>query len=519
MQVQTESLTSRAHPGLRAQAPVLMVQGTASHAGKSVLVAALCRWFARRGLRVAPFKAQNMSLNAGVTPDGREIGRAQMLQARAALATPRAEMNPILLKPHAETRSQVVVMGERTAELEARDYFARRDALWPVVARALDTLRADADLVVAEGAGSPAEINLYDRDLVNMAVARHADAAVLLVGDIERGGVFAALAGTMQLLPAADRARVRGFIINKFRGDVTLVHPGPAQLEAITGVPTLGVLPFLRDLDLPEEDALGAPPPPDAAAVLDIAVVRLPHVANFDDFDPLRRTPGVGLRWVDSAAAFGRPDLVILPGSKTTIADLAWLRAEGLADRIVAYRAAGGPVLGICGGYQMLGTELHDADGIESATPRATGLGLLAARTRFAPRKRTRVATATVALAHGPFCACDGLRVEGYEIHVGVTETDERAAFRPDDRDGAPTALGAADADGLVIGTYLHGLFANDSFRRALLGVLAVRRGTSLPPDRADRDLDIELDRWAAFAARHLDMERIAAFAGYPELR
>jgi adenosylcobyric acid synthase len=496
-------------------APVLMVLGTSSHAGKSTLAAALCRIFADEGMRVAPFKAQNMSLNSAATIDGGEIGRAQMLQAQAARVTATVRMNPILLKPQGERTSQVVVLGRAIAVEEARDYYRRRDVLWPVVAASLDALRAEHDLVVAEGAGSPAEINLRDRDIVNMRVACHARAACLLVGDVERGGVFASLAGTMALLEPDERPLIRGFVINKFRGDPSLLEPGPAQLEAITGVPTLGVVPYFRDIQLPDEDSLGLPASsaadgsPDAA--VDIAVIRLPHIANFDDMDPLRRTPGVRVRFVDAPETFGTPDLIVLPGTKTTVADLAWLRQRGLAAEIAARRAAGTPILGICGGFQMLGRRIRDDDRIETADAEVDGLALLDVTTSFAAEKVVRQRRGVVRADVGLLAGGVTLAVSGYEIHHGRTISagrDARAPFSLEETDGAEWPDGAVSADGLVVGTYLHGILHDAALRTRLLANVAARRGVVLPP-AVGRDLDAELDALADHVRRHVDIGAI----------
>jgi adenosylcobyric acid synthase len=490
-----------------------MVQGTASHVGKSLMVAALCRWFSDRGVAVAPFKAQNMSLNAGVTPDGAEIGRAQLLQARAARATPTAAMNPVLLKPETERSSQVVVRGKVEGSRSARDYFAQRDRLWPVVVESLDALRAGYELVVAEGAGSPAEINLRDRDIVNMQVALHADAPVLLIGDIERGGVFAALAGTLLLLSDDERRLVRGFVINKFRGDISLVDPGPAMLESRTGIPSLGVVPWMRDLALPEEDALPAEPTSADPGAVDILVVALPHLANFDDFDPLRHRPGVRLRFERDAARFGTPDLVILPGSKTTIDDLVWLRESGFADRVRAHRAAGRPVLGVCGGYQMLGQAVLDPSGVESGIGEAEGLGLLPHVTDFRPVKRTRQVRAMLQIAHGPFATLHGLETSGYELRMGET-SGSLTSFAMIEEDGARYADGGHDAAGLVLGTYLHGMLHSPDVREALLQAVARLARKTLPPPGAESTLDDAIDRWTAHVAGHVDLARIAGWVG-----
>src|SRR5262245_9645590 len=359
-------------------ARTLMVQGAMSSVGKSLLVAALCRIFMQDGLRVAPFKAQNMALNSFATRDGREIGRAQAMQAEAANIDVTVEMNPVLIKPEADSVAQVVVLGRPWARMKASEYMRRRGELWEVVTGALDTLRAQYDLVVIEGAGSPAELNLRHGELVNMAIAAYADAPVLLAGDIDRGGIFAQLLGTLMLLEDDERARVRGLIVNKFRGDRRLFDDGVAILEQRGGVPVLGVVPFVRDLRIADEDSVALDdrrlttdhrPPTTDDALLDIAVVRLPHISNFDDFDPLRAEPGVSVRFASHADELGRPDLLILPGSKTTIADLRWLHERRLADRVVELAREGVALLGICGGYQMLGTTIHDPLGAESDIP------------------------------------------------------------------------------------------------------------------------------------------------------
>jgi adenosylcobyric acid synthase len=502
-----------------AGAPVLMIVGTSSHAGKTTLVTALCRWFANRGVNVAPFKAQNMSLNAAVTRDGAEIGRAQMLQAHAARVVATAAMNPILLKPHTERTSQVIVMGKALSTDDARDYFARHKALWPIVTSALDSLRTEHELVIVEGAGSPAEINLYDRDLVNMKIARHADAPTLLVGDIERGGVFASLYGTVELLPPEERALIRGFVINKFRGDVSLVDPGPAMLRDLTGISTLGVVPYLRGMDLPEEDALGVEPPDagDANAVLDIVVVKLPHLANFDDFDPLRRTLGVRLRYVDAPEQWGAPDIVIIPGSKTTMFDLAWLRSTGLAECVLSHRAARKAIVGICGGFQMLGRAVFDADGVESSVREMNGLAILDVETRFVPVKSTVQVSGRVLADRGLLAGARGLAVQGYEIHAGQTQVARPDAVFAIEQHGAERVSafdGMLDESGLVLGTYQHGLFHNGGLRTQLLGNIARMNGVSLPEPHDERSLDDSLDRLAEHFAAHLDMESIVRLVG-----
>ncbi len=500
-------------------AKVIMVQGTSSHAGKSVLTAALCRIFAQDGYSVAPFKAQNMSLNSYATPDGGEIGRSQAVQAAAAMVAPRVEMNPVLLKPEADSRSQVVVLGRPEMTLSARSYYDRKAALWDTVTSALDTLRRDYDVVVMEGAGSPAEINLRQYDIVNMSIAKYANAPVLLVADIERGGVFAQLVGTMALLEPEERALVKAHVINKFRGDISLFASGPDQLQELTGVPVAGVLPYFFDIHVPEEDTLGLldAEADSGGAALDIALIRLPHLANFDDFDPLRHEPGVNVRFVADAGQFGNPHLIIIPGSKTTMADLDWLKDHGLADRIVASRHAGTPVIGICAGYQMLGMELLDPDGIESPRPSSSGLGLLPVTTTFLGDKATHQVTGRVVEARGILSGGEGVPVTAYEIHMGVTTGEASASpFVIDTRSGQTVSLpdGALDDEGLTLGSYLHGLFHNRQLRRAMLSWLADRKGVVLPESAGEVDQNTEYDKLAAFVWEHLDMDLVYEAAG-----
>jgi adenosylcobyric acid synthase len=494
---------------------VLMVQGTSSHAGKSTFVAALCRILRQDGLRVAPFKAQNMSNNAAVTADGGEIGRAQAMQAEAAGIAPTVDMNPILLKPQGERTAQLVVLGHVRCVASVSDYVRLKLALWPEVVGALDRLRAAHDVVVIEGAGSPAEINLKAHDIVNMRVALHARAPVVLVGDIDRGGVFASLVGTMELLEPEERALVVAYVINKFRGDPSLLVSGLEFLEARTGVPTAGVLPYLTDVRLPEEDSLGLPRalPDGAPAVLDVAVVRFPRVANFDDLDPLQREPGVRVRWVDAPEQLDGADLVVLPGSKTTRLDLEWLRERGIAERVVAQRRAGVPVLGICGGFQMLGRAVRDPDGVEGAAGETPGLNLLPVVTTFVSEKATRRVQGTVAITTvGLLARCAGAAVEGYEIHMGRTVADPGAAVHVTLR-LAEHADGATDAEGRTVGTYLHGLLHNDGVRRGVLAQLAAWKGVSLPPSHA-WSADAEYDKLADHVRAHVDLPMLWRAAG-----
>ncbi|MFD0666232.1 cobyric acid synthase [Ramlibacter sp. MAHUQ-53] len=445
----------------------VMVWGATSGAGKSWLATALCRWYAGQGLRVAPFKAQNMSNNARVA-EGGEIGSAQYFQALAARRTPEVRMNPVLLKPERDTHSQFVLLGQVDAALTAMPWRERSAAVWPHVARALDALRAENDVVVIEGAGSPAEINLRDCDYVNLRTADHADARCLLVADIDRGGAFAHLYGTWALLEAAERARIRGFVLNRFRGDPALLEPGPGMLQARTGVPTVATLPMWRDHGLPEEDGMWEGWAGGAAGWAPggtrIAVIAYPRISNLDEFQPLRRLPGVQLAWAREPRQLQGADWVVLPGSKHTSGDLAWLRAQGLDAAIAAHAAAGGRVLGICGGLQMLGEALVDPHGIDGNAP---GLGLLPVVTLFEPDKRVRRTEAVFAAVPGPWQALSGLRVRGYEIRHG------RTAQHPGMGAGLPVlpgGLGWCDATGRVLGVYLHGLLEDPGVLRALFG-------------------------------------------------
>jgi adenosylcobyric acid synthase len=484
-------------------APALMVQGTASHVGKSMLVSALCRMFKQDGLRVLPFKAQNMALNSYVTASGQEIGRAQAAQAEAAGVPAHVDMNPVLIKPEGERRSQIVVMGKAVGSMSAAEYHQRKPELRRLVAEALTRLRSQADLVVIEGAGSPAEINLKANDIVNMSVARAAQARVLLVGDIDRGGVFAAFVGTMELLEPDERALVRAFVINKFRGDRSLLQPGVDFLTARTGVPTLGVLPYLPALRLAEEDSLGLDDRRGherRSGDLDILVVRLPRIANYDDFGPLEHQPGVALRFVESAADIGAADLVILPGSKTTVQDLQWLRERGLAQAIVERAGRGGPILGVCAGCQMLGQEILDPAGVESPVAVTTGLGLLPLRTRFATTKVTAQVEARPA-SPSFLGLAPGTPLSGYEIHMGRLEPlgPWAPAFTVVRRNGADTAEPDGAVAGPVAGTLLHGIFAEPAVRAAL--VASLRQGAT---PVAAPELD-EYDRLASTAREHLE--------------
>ncbi len=502
---------------MKALGRVLMVQGTASSAGKSLLVTGLCRLLRQEGLRVAPFKAQNMSNNSYVTLMGEELGRAQVEQAYAAGIEPDVRMNPVLLKPEADHRSQVVVMGRPAFRLEGDRFQSRKADLWPVVTGALDSLRAEYDVVVMEGAGSPAEINLRAGDIVNMAVARYAAAPVLLAGDIDRGGVFAHLYGTLALLEPEERRLVRGLVINKFRGDRALLDPGLAMIKELTGVPVLAVVPWLRDLRIAAEDAAAIEHDSiRGSGSLDVAVVRFPHISNFDDVDPLAAEPDVRVRFVTTAEELGDPHLLILPGTKATVADVLWMRERGLVAAVQHAAAHGTAVLGICGGYQALGHQIRDPEGVESERCEIAGLGLLNVSTTFAAGKETHQVSGQLAGHAGLFAGCEGTAVKGYEIHMGrsVSPTDG-ALMTITSRSGAACAAadGALSLDGWTAGTYVHGLFHNDGLRRAMLANLAGHNGVAYTPG-VSVDRDAEFDRLAAALRAEFELPALFQIIG-----
>jgi len=507
----TEALAGalgRARPARPRRAPALMVQGVCSNAGKSVLAAGLCRILLQDGLSPCPFKAQNMSLNSCVTADGREMGRAQATQAYAAGREPDARMNPVLLKPNSDTGSQVIVLGRPVGSMRVAEYVAYKPSLWAEVARSYDELAAGAGVMVLEGAGSPAEVNLKAHDIVNMRMARHAGAKVLLVADIDRGGSFAALAGTMDCLEEWERALVAGFALNKFRGDPALLAGGFDFLRLHTGRDCLGVVPWLPDLGLPEEDSVSFKQGLTTGrtdAALDIAVADLPHISNFTDLDALALEPDVSLRRVRSGDELGNPDMLLLPGSKNTLADLAWLRESGLAE--AAARLAGkAEIAGICGGFQMLGTTVEDPLGVESGQKSAPGLGLLPVTTSLAADKTLTRRAAVDLIANLP--------VHGYEIHHGKTRPVPESATTA----GSPLYADTPDlgwACGPVWGTYLHGVFDADAYRRAVLDRLRARKGLApLGAVQVRYGLDPALDRLADALRRSLDMPRIYRLLG-----
>ena len=440
----------------------IMLQGTMSNVGKSLLAAALCRIFRQDGYRVAPFKSQNMALNSFITASGGEMGRAQVVQAEAAGIAPDVRMNPILLKPTTDSGSQVIVNGRVLGNLRAMDYYARKRELLPAVMTAYESLASEYDVIVIEGAGSPAEINLKQGDFVNMGLAELVDAPVLLIGDIDRGGVFAQLYGTVALLEPEERARVKGTIVNKFRGDRSILAPGLEMLEQLCGVPVLGVVPYTH-VDVDDEDSLTSRfTAQTARKLLDLAVIRLPYLSNFTDFSPFERYANVSLRYVTSVRELGQPDLIFLPGTKSTIADLVWLRESGLESAILQQAARGTLIFGVCGGYQMLGQRILDPDGVESTPGRELrGLGLLDMETVFQGDKIQRQTSGVFSGVPGVFSALNGLAYEGYEIHMG--------------RSAAPKP--ALVGTGNVYGSYVHGLFDAPGVADAILKALCDRCG------------------------------------------
>lgn len=503
-------------------AKAIMLQGTSSHVGKSVLTAALCRIFRQDGFAAVPFKAQNMALNSYVTPSGEEMGRAQVAQAEAAGLPPAVEMNPVLLKPVGNARSQVILMGRPVATLTAKEYHEQfAPTALNVIEQCLEKLHAGHEIIVIEGAGSPAEVNLKKTDIVNMRIARMAPSPVLLVADIDRGGALAAVVGTLELLEPAERDMVAGIIINKFRGDMALLKPGLEFLEQRTGKPVIGVIPYFQGLRIAEEDSVSL----DAKLqrgeredLLEIAVLRTPKIANFTDFDPLEDEPDVFLRYVNTGEEIGRPDLLLLAGSKNTIEDLLYIKEQGYAREIIDLVKAGMPVIGICGGYQMLGKEIHDPYHTETDQDRIDGLGLLPTSTTFAREKTTHQIEADSA-----GCGLFGESITtgqltGYEIHTGHTDFLDEVAhpFHITRRSRLPVDIqdGVMRADGLVMGTYIHGIFENDLFRRGILNQLRVHKGWRVLPASGPstrRQKEDSYDKLAATVRQNIDLPRLYA--------
>lgn len=489
-------------------AKTIMIQGTMSNSGKSFLTAGLCRVFRQDGYRVAPFKSQNMALNSYITEEGLEIGRAQAMQAEAAGIRPTVDMNPILLKPTSRTGSQVIINGEVCGNMKAVDYYRKKTEFIPQILEAFHRLSEQYDVIVIEGAGSPAEINLREHDIVNMGMAKMADAPVLLVGDIDRGGVFASLYGTVKLLEPDEQQRIRGLIINKFRGDVSILEPGLRMIEEKTGIPVVGVVP-MEKIDLDDEDSLSERlNRAEAGSGVDVAVIRLPHISNFTDFSAFERIEGVSLRYVDRPARLGSPDLILLPGTKNTMGDMKWLIETGMEPLILKAHASGTPVVGICGGFQLLGKTLSDPQGVEyGGTMR--GLGLLDADTTFSSGKTRTQITGTWMNRPPLFGSGASQNVTGYEIHMG--QTVNRGGCRPAIRleDGRYDAL--CSEDGLVFGSYLHGLFDTGGLAYELATVLAEKKGVTLKRQELQLDAykEQQYDKLADLVRSSIDMNTI----------
>lgn len=500
------------------KAGCIMVQGTGSHTGKSVMAAALCRIFYRDGYKVAPFKAQNMSLNSYVTPDGREIARAQVMQAHAACVEPHTDMNPILLKPASDCKAQVILRGRPERNMDAWEYHYGKMKYFPLVVDSLERLRSRYDVVVIEGAGSPAEINLKEQDITNMRIAEACDAPVLLVGDIDMGGVFASLVGTLELLDAKERRRIGGFVINKFRGALELLDGGIEFLEDRTGIPVAGVVPYVRDIGLDEEDTVGSLEQGVLSdEAVDIAIIMLPHLSNFTDFDPLGREDGVRLRYITEPREIGDPDAVIIPGTKSTAGDLKYLEGNGMAMRVKELARKGTTVIGICGGYQMLGIEIEDPEAIESGNGTAAGLGLLPVSTRMTGEKATNRVVVEAAKPVPCLGLDAGLSFSGYEIHMGESKTMPGAecehSLTITERNGTSVSIpdGAQNGASNVFGCYIHGLFENGDVRRGFLNALRKQKGLHVNEECFDWHSwrEERIDRFADVVRSSLDMKLI----------
>ncbi len=488
----------------------IMVQGTMSGAGKSLLVAGLCRVFAQDGHRVAPFKSQNMALNSAITATGAEMGRAQVMQAEAAGIEPEAAMNPVLLKPTNDTGSQVIVNGQVLGQMSATDYYAYKHNLKPDIMAAYDDLASRFDIIVIEGAGSPAEVNLKEDDIVNMGMAKMAKAPVLLAGDIDRGGVFAQLLGTLMLLDDDEQRMCKGLIVNKFRGDKTILDPGLDILRERSGLPVVGVIPYTL-LDIDDEDSLSDRlNVRNTVDLIDIAVIRLPKVSNFTDFIALDAIEGVGVRYVQRACDLREPDLIIIPGTKNTLADLKWMRECGIEAAILKRAAAGTPVFGVCGGYQMLGLEISDPFGAEGGGT-MRGMGLLPMRTVFDPEKRQVRARGHVLRLDGPLAALSGAAVEGYEIHMGTTTLEGGVSVCKLDAENNTSGADGCHA-GNVYGSYLHGIFDSREFTQALVGALLEAKGLDANDVHAvdmSRYKEEQYDKLAQVIRENMDMELV----------
>ncbi|MBT5306154.1 MAG: cobyric acid synthase [Candidatus Scalindua sp.] len=508
-------------------ARAIMVQGTGSDVGKSILVCALCRVFRQEGLKVAPFKAQNMSNNSYVTVDGREMGRAQVAQAEAAGIQPEAEMNPILLKPSGNNGSQIITMGRPLRHMTANEYYKNKDSMLEIAKEAYQSLSNEYDVIVIEGAGSPAEINIKDNDIVNMKIAEIADAPVILVTDIERGGSFAWIVGTLELLDSDERDRVMGVIINKFRGDMGILESGIDMLEERINKPVLGVLPYFTNIDVDDEDSMNLDKRNRASesseSQIDIAIIRLPRISNFTDFDILIREKSLSVRFVEDARSIGNPDLIIIPGTKNTIGDLESIKESGIANAVTGLANSGTMVIGICGGYQMLGKVILDPENAESKTLETDGLGLIDVSTLFRMQKNTHQVKAT--LHDRGTDIFKGLnsdnKITGYEIHMGETELLNGTApfLKILERSDKEVSMddGAVSSDGNVIGTYLHGIFDNNEFRLELINKLRKNKGlsTMLAEELNSVDKEREYDKLADWFREHVNMDLIYEKIGH----
>jgi adenosylcobyric acid synthase len=495
-----------------------MVQGTGSHVGKSLLVTAFCRIFRQKGYRVAPFKAQNMALNSFVTEDGGEMGRAQVVQAEAAGITPSVDMNPVLIKPQSDTGAQVIIQGKVVGNYSAVEYHEYKKEALKAVKESYKRLSREFDLIVIEGAGSPVEINLKKNDIVNMRMARIAQAPVLIVSDIDRGGVFASCIGTWDLFEKHEKARVKGFIINKFRGDLTLLKPGLSFIKRKTGIPVLGVVPFLKDIYMPDEDSVSLEKKsvPASSYAIDIVVIKLPHISNFTDFDPLEREEEVSLRYVKDSADLGSPDVLIIPGSKNTIGDLHYLKESGYPEGIKRLKRKGTTIVGICGGFQMLGKTIADYHGVESSLGCIEGLGLLDIETQLERKKTTFQVEAIEINTNGKKNVSEVVR--GYEIHMGKTKLNAvKSLFKINKRSGKKCAVndGAFSKNGQVWGTYIHGIFDNDGFRRKFINRIHIKKRGFLSKDMKGFDYhalkEENYNKLADTVRNSIDMKRIYA--------